>query len=335
MTKFGAMNKTLLTLLFSASALTTAHAGPENLVEPYVVWSKKQVSVCYASSKDFTKTQLPDSAPELREAAITSFTAAQKTLIKTAVTGAYSSAATGIEFVGWEECSKKPESDAYLFHISDAEQPFLGIASIGEAGNYGYVDVPLDQTGKNKSRVFGMFKDPSKKAFVGINTALLSDKIALKVDDNLKLTAIHEFGHLAGLRHEHADPTMMVLNEKKIPVSQDLNCQTVGFEVKELPFQTTFKTSVYDANSIMNYCFLYVVQAYGTQFGLKTEGVGKYFLFKDPSIITQIPIKDGMGYKIKIGLSKGDLHALKCLYSYDKNTVKRTCKDTYNPLTGK
>ncbi len=326
------MNKTLLSLFFAFSSFTHAHAGLDNLTESQVAWSKKQVSVCFAGFDLYPKAQLSDTIPKLTAASISTFSEAQKSVLKLAITGAYKAETSGIEFTGWKDCSESPESDAYVFHVNDNQQNFLGIASIGEAGVLSYIDAPrLFQT---STRKIGYKKGKGKKAYVAINTGFYGEKEALTEDQHLSLTAIHEFGHLAGLRHEHADPAVLVLNEEKVAVSQDLNCKAVGFNSAEGLLDSTEKVSVYDANSIMNYCFLYVIQGLGLNFGLKMEGVG-HFLFEDPTIIASAPYQTGMAYKIRIGLSQGDIHALRCMYSYDKATKEKICTPSYNPRTGK
>jgi len=155
---------------------------------------------------------------------------------------------------------------------------------------------------------------PSKlKTFVHLTTNV--DPIKLSADERLSFIALHEFGHLAGLRHEQI----------RKEIKQDWICSMTGYEENfEEPFESTRFTRVFDSFSIMSYCYLNFLSKYtGTSF---KETEYKPLPMQDDRVIS----RDGDGkIKLKIGLSSLDQHALRCMYVYTAETKRAICNDSY------
>lgn len=308
--------KKLISALLLTSSIGTVSAGVFNLTQPDVIWDKKEISVCFADSSHFDKSYLSDQIPDLPLTSIVLFTGPHKEALEDIIKQEYTLERTGVHFTGWKDCQTNPESDVYLFRLSDSGQGLTGAASQGEAGA---------PTSVGKKRVFQK-QGKEKKPYLALNTALMNYPNLSKVDD-YQLTGVHEFGHLAGLQHEHAD---MREDGKRYG---DSNCLRTNYSSSEGAYSSTEKVSVYDYNSVMNYCYGNVLRRRGLHFIVSKEE-GKYAL-KDSTLITATPATNGTAYDIKIGLSRGDVHALSCLYRFDKKTKKEICRQDYDPATGK
>lgn len=317
------MNKTLWSLLFYTSAISLTHAGVFNLVEPDIKWDKKEVSVCFADFSHYKKSYLSEKEPDLNETNVIAYTQSHKEALEDIIIQEYTKERTGIAFIGWKDCQEQPDSDVYLFRISDSGAGFIGVASQGEAGEQTFEEVGIFS--KKKVKVYRK-QNKDKKAFLALNTALLKSARLSRVSE-FQMTALHEFGHLAGLQHEHAD----IREDNKR--YGDSNCSTSGTRTAEGPLSSTKKVSVYDRNSIMNYCYGNILRQNGLNIMVPTS-LAKKFSLKDSSLIQATPVVDGIHYEIKIGLSRGDLHGLSCLYLYDNKTNKEICRPEYNPATG-
>ncbi len=315
------MKKILSALILPLGSMPLM-AGILNLVEPNVSWSNPEVRVCFANYSQLKDTSFSTYQYKVTENSFSFFSDEQKLVIKNIVTKEYTPERTGIHFVGWNDCQSDPQSDVYIFNLEDKDQYFTGTASLGESGLLTFVDAK----GPRKLNIMQRRKT-SKKNYIAFNTAFITTN-TLSFNEKLEMVSLHEFGHVAGLRHEHADKN--ITTNKRF---NDLNCIAVQFEYGEKSFDSTTKSSVYDANSIMNYCYMYLLEQIGLNY---TQEVGpeKYDLL-DSSVITKESTSSGINHKIRIGLSQGDLHALGCLYQYDKKTKKAICKETYDPKTQK
>lgn len=276
-----------------------------SLTEPHVKWARKNIDVCFGTSADFGSTSLSQETRsyKISPSDLLLFTDAQKNVIQNIVNTEFTEARTGIHFVGWRDCSESPKSDVVLFRAERSDLP-EGSASLANGITRGV---------NNLSYPVAVEKNPSElKRFVLLKTHR-NQKILKMVTDNesLSITTLHEFGHIAGLRHEHADRDNAAL---------DKNCIRQGFISNDGLSTTTLRTSTYDPNSIMSYCFMLhrVRKETGLNFKAWSE-TSKLFL-TDKTLYTQI----GRRFEVRIGLSKKDLHALKCLYLFDPEKIKNT-----------
>jgi len=221
---------TLFTLLAGFSL--SLQAG---IVEPKVLWEKNQITTCfYDKESQLSLTRLKSRKDTLKDYNFKprELSRREKKKVMETVLKDFTPERTGIHFVGWKDCSKTDNPDLIVMEAK-GKVPFLtrptfnGRAVIGEDGL-----AEQDEHGN-----FGFFQ----------KTGLVSH-LALYTQN--KATVIHEFGHVAGLRHEH-------IHEDSI---NDKNCHkfgvTVDFENLEQPFVTTLFHTEYDSFSIMNYCYL-------------------------------------------------------------------------------
>ena len=126
----------------------------------------------------------------------------------------YTPERTGIHFYGWSSCQENRDADIVLFF---AENGGLigGQASLGP---------------RNPGTVAGY---PAARGYVMIYHLN-------------KATAVHEFGHVAGLMHEHLHPQAF-----------HKNARCVGnFLRSPAPMDPQNDYAEYDAQSVMNYCAL-------------------------------------------------------------------------------
>lgn len=134
------------------------------------------------------------------------------------VTEEYTEEKTGIFFSGWKDCEESPEAEVIIFYNKNSAiltALFGGLH--GLAGEFG----PL-----------------RPGTIEGYPAALNS--VSISKSGMNKGTALHEFGHVAGLAHEHNHPDADE-NGKK--------CEEI-----EPYFRTIFEYEPYDAESIMSYC---------------------------------------------------------------------------------
>lgn len=264
-----------------------------------------------------------------------------KEAIKSLIQKEYNSQRIGVEFTGWKDCGDEAKADVIIFTTHDSPHESLndfimgelpyGQATIGEAGDY-----------NSKREVF--FKPANHlKPFVFIRMVDASEGFKISPLKALKLTALHEFGHLLGLRHEHArdeaknDPNCSTTETYKTKYSESLDKSTAFY-------------GVYDPNSIMNYCHLRMLKKkVGLKFTVKNNfSITDFFNvtpfypakavnFVDPMLVSKSEFKmlgeTFTDYSIKIGISKGDLHSLRCMYHfYDQSVEQQTCRASFNPL---
>lgn len=140
-----------------------------------------------------------------------------------------------------------------------------------------------------------------KKNFVVLNPGANSNS-NLNDDEYLSLIALHEFGHLAGLRHEQV----------RAEAFEDSNCDKYEGLHGEKPFEQTLLFGEYDPNSIMSLCFNDGLSRTGLNF-IANDFKEPLYL-QDHSIFSSVSVSGGVQIKARIGLSKGDQETLNNLY---------------------
>lgn len=293
----------LLGFLCTLSAL----AGSLSIGELTAKWNKKDITVCWLDDESLNRAEYADATLK-RIGEGSAFVKASddlKTKIKGIIQSEYTLERTGIYFVGWESCKETPAYDIQILFIND-KTVSGGKASVGRL-----TDLNIDYTLVNEHQ----------KGFVQLN---LYDSPHLKItgEESILSTALHEFGHLAGLRHEHIQSPSIICNPNL-----------------ERPTVRTSVFTAYDPNSIMDYCLIALIENHlGKNFYVRTgsseapnptlpsisyENVKKY---TDETIFTKIQINsDLMEYKVRTGLSKGDVHGLRCMYVYDSAEFAQKC----------
>lgn len=241
------MNRTLLFALAPVLISTSVHAG---IIEPHVIWSKKELKTCFfddnsqlaqtiLETKENTKKNFDFSPKKLRKK--------QKQAVYDVITKEFTPKRTGIHFTGFQDCSKVSNPDVIVMRAASKvlllDSPsFRGRAVIGEAGMFETKHEYNSETDTNEYIIEkdgtyheGFFEKSGKTAFVALRTTNYG-------------TIAHEFGHVAGLRHEH-------IREE---ANNDKNCKDfrVVWPTKEKIYDTALLETNYDSQSIMNYCYL-------------------------------------------------------------------------------
>jgi hypothetical protein len=318
------------TMIASISA-TSAHAfqrhADPGAIEPLVSWTKRTIRVCWRNGADL------DPIYEKND-----FDSSMRQAVQDIVQQEYTINRVGIEFVGWQNCEElKP--GAYDFEIIQdrfgtkanpvvqyyRDQVVEGMAFIGEGGGC-YRITETDPFSNQSSVKVGYYyrnSKPEKKMyllFVELNDIFENSFTSLK---RLQSTALHEFGHVAGLRHEHIRAEAM----------QDENCKYMGtnYSFSEKAYDTTQFVGDYDPNSIMNYCWLATLEAVGLKSRelpnmsdaslyekfdrvetiKKTVLVGKKPNQRKKVVTVKSPYQE---YRLRVGLSERDVAALQELY---------------------
>jgi hypothetical protein len=321
------MLATILSSITASSAQPLHRESNPGAIEPLVSWTKKSIRVCWRNSAEL------DPIYEKND-----FNSVKKQAVQDIVQQEYTIDRVGIEFVGWQNCNElKPGS--YDFEIiqdnfSAKPNPWVqyyrdqvveGMAFIGEGGGCYRITENDPFSGKTDVKVGYFYRNskPEKKLYlmyVDLNDIFENSFTSLK---RLQSTALHEFGHVAGMRHEHIRPEAM----------EDPNCKHMGsnFTVSEKAYDTTRFVGDYDPNSIMNYCWLATMEAVGLktqelpnmtdpslyerfdriETTKKTILVGKKPYQKKKVITVKKPVSE---YRLRVGLSDRDVIALQDLY---------------------
>ena len=227
-----------------------------------------------------------------------------KLLIQQTLHTEYKLPRVGITFTGWKSCQQDPNADAILIVVNSKDQP-LGRASVGMSETYGGESHLLPK---------------GKKTFVLINLREAFESL-LNDEAEVAYSALHEFSHLAGLRHEN-------IHEQAY---NDPNCteDDLGSEIAQ---DGVHYLTSYDPSSITNYCLYSFLRKSGLEF--KTDQNGNVtnsadeiiFPFKNLAVYTDKLIlkKNDIYpniYKARIGLSENDIKGLRCLY------LKENCQN--------
>jgi hypothetical protein len=308
-------------LIGAAILLSSAFALADIPVESRVAWSKKSIRVCFGNNQHRNATFAIHDNSDFVE-----YSKDQKKWIKEIITQEYKVSEVGIEFVGWQNCDAKVSNTDVVILRTEPQAPETegsytergGRATIGERGN------SMSTTNASNVTIHSYEKgDPNYLNFVILNTRMGSEK-KIGAENYIKITALHEFGHTAGLRHQHVKLKEAMLDEnckrrKDLKLSQ------------EDIFASTIFTGPYDSNSIMNYCYFNLLVDHGLSFKEKSLS-GTPMVLTDPTLYTTKSIdpawlskKPRVQIDVRIGFSALDKHALKCLYVFDEETKKDRC----------
>lgn len=316
----------VLHIILSASAQAS-------VAEPQSAWKKKSVKVCWGSPLDAERADLPKlSKLMIEHSEYESFTSSDKRQVQETITREYNLKNTGIELVGWEDCEESDSSEVIVFS-EDLTKPPKHLTDLMFVASYhGCSSIGDESPGSLLKRFVHIKKLPDYQ-------------LKLTSAQALDVIALHEFGHLVGLRHEHA---------RRLDAMEDPNCYTQGIGLIEAMGTSAKLYSVYDPNSIMNYCHAYsLMNKTGNDFyvddlsdvSLRVGG-GQYAFgpssvqfkfspndvnFTDDALVTKAEDQalKAIRFEVKIGLSKSDRHALKCMY--DSTYDQQNCSSDYRP----
>ena len=315
------MKSLIATLILLTSSYTFAGVP----IESRVGWSKKSIKVCFGNNDHRNYTFAIYDKAEFIE-----YTKKQKEWIKQIITQEYKISEVGIEFTGWEDCnSKASNADVVILRAEPNVVEILddsgltnergGRATLGERGNASTSINALTniETHSYEKSTLDYLN------YVIINTRVGGEK-RIGAENFIKLTALHEFGHTAGLRHAH-----LKLKEAQA----DENCKrtsTLKLSQEDTYVSTIF-TGPFDNNSVMNYCYFNLLVENGLSFKEKSLS-GTPMVLTDPSLYTTkatdpawLSKKPRVQIDVRIGFSAMDKHALKCLYVFDEATKKERC----------
>lgn len=225
------------------------------------------------------------------DVAVSGFTEFRKEWIRKTLEEQFTPSRTGIHFVGFGDCHEEP-GDVFVWR---SRPRFNGAGTTGTASAYriGQAEqVAVCPPGVESEGCevvegadpgaglwgFSRLLRAEATAHMRLNSdAFCSHKAA--ADLCRKGQLIHEFGHIAGLRHEHARPE----------AAEDQRCihYNLAAKTSEGTGATAEYVGPYDPKSIMNYCYRWDLNA-GYEPALRSP---------DPA-----------------GLSPGDLASLRALY---------------------
>lgn len=272
--------KNLLTILFFLSSTSFA----DSISEPTLAWTKNELTVCWLDDQElnpslFLKEQIKD----IERTEINFKTADQKfkSIVQKSIQKEYQPEVTGISFIGWKPCDETQHWHVMIITGDGTET--RGRTNVGMIHSKSFLFINIGDTG----------------------TSISNEKI-------IQYTAIHEFGHVAGLRHEH-----IRAEAKKDPLCKEYFEEN---KVKEKILKSTVYTGAYDPTSVMNYCFWYFIYRYGDH-------------HEDRKIFSHLTDKKNVsrnygGIRLKIGLSSGDVNALQCLYFPKEKLKEQQCVNT-------
>lgn len=319
-----------VTLFSGCSHTKTSFREPGSAGETAVAWGRTPLSVCWGNAKHLEQTSISKEIfVNLRKNIVNASSEIRKQ-IQAIITSEYNHSDLGVSFVGWQACDNSVRSDVVLTMALDPSRsvqellsrPYTvadlmdGLSSVGESGIF-------------DEREGFLNKDSNKPAFVYLKEWKFR-KAILPPMDHLKLFALHEFGHIAGLRHEH------IRSEAK----RDPHCSKDTLTYRDQRSSSTSYFSAYDPNSIMNYCYInnLIEEKAGLHFTTSSKAlpnppgsipnlVRSSVNLKDPRVFESKKISDDkIEYWIKLRLSEGDRHALRCLYRYTEAEFRKLCR---------
>ena len=225
------------------------------IIEPHVVWDKKELKTCFFSDNEqlaLTRLQTKKNTKDYFDFSPKKLSKRRRENVRNIILNEFTEERTGIHFTGFKDCSEVSDPDVIVMRaaakifILDVPE-FHGRAVIGEDGHF---QMESDANGnfvlqKDGSYNEGYFNKSGKTAFVALRTTNAG-------------TIVHEFGHVAGLRHEHI----------RAEAEQDSNCHKlrVNWPTKEKLYDSAQIETNYDSLSIMNYCYL---QSYNRNFSAR------------------------------------------------------------------
>lgn len=321
MKKLESIKKYLLMLVIaffglgSACSLARTYSTGEDLFK----WDKKEVIVCWQDNSPIKQHEFSEgdfiTLSSYSEIVIPG--SALKKEIQTLIQAEFTLEKTGISFSGWQSCKGLKSYDLIIITSNLQLGLFDGEATIGREDDE-------DSSVKKKTL----------KNFVYLNL-YERERLSISTRELVLMTALHEFGHVAGLKHEH------------IRYTETHGCLIM----RESRAKNTDFFSAYDPSSIMNYCYTEFINSFaGFSFyrdvGMDPSSNQKRLKqdidllawsgpwpYTDDSIFTKEPvpgIKGLLKYQVRIGLSKGDLHGLRCMYVYDRATRRKICHEDFN-----
>lgn len=217
----------LFTLLFFLSLSCSG-----GIIEPETKWKKLNVTICFAESTGDWQNQVQKERIEGMKF-IPLSQEEKETVIRTIETE-FSKERTSITFSGWKDCADTPSPDAIVSKAKITK--FLGIEVAGP-------------TFRGESSIGNDGDD--LKAYQGTT----GKRPLIILMDYTPVIIAHEFGHLAGLRHEHIHP--QASHDQRCLRLFKLSPKSYGSYFEKIGdkfYGSTKVVTKYDPDSIMNDC---------------------------------------------------------------------------------
>jgi hypothetical protein len=173
------------------------------------LWRHNEVTVCFAKGENKERKIFN------RPVNIENWTDKNKKKAQKWISGDYRPERTGIHFTGWKSCEEMQEADIILYYSNN--EKFM-LAPEGQIGGFANVG-------------------PLKSPLAGSHRAL--GYVIMNSNGFYKSTIIHEFGHVAGLAHEHNHPN----------ATKSALCNVIKPQLFD-----EYEYEPYDSKSVMHYC---------------------------------------------------------------------------------
>lgn len=308
---------------------------PKSIGEPRITWDHAPISVCWGLAEHLAQTSVGNERLDVIRKFLINPDMQLRESIRSVIASQYVQEDLGISFSNWQTCKENVDSDVVIGIAHDPAQSQTDLLS-----DLTYSRVLSGESSMGQSGILDEIngwseKGKGKPAYVYLKLWNFADKMT--PIQKIQLTALHEFGHLAGLIHEHV----------RYQAKSDPNCIEDNFGIGQIQKTTEF-FSTYDPNSVMNYCFIHTLIEH--KIGLHFLSYSLWFPFPpneksvpslrsgnfqliDPSLFRVE--NRGFGrteYWINPGLSVGDKHTLRCLYKYTAEQRTRICHPDYDPI---
>jgi hypothetical protein len=288
--------------------------------EPHYKWHKNEVRVCWQNQDKIPTdklTMFQITALSSLKTKMLTLPDEHKKFVEDIITTEFTPDRTGIYFSGWRDCS-----------AGDFDVMILIGNSGGVAGmaNIGHGDLTIEYS----------LLPEGKVAFVYLDTKYISFLVKPNFENYFKSVALHEFGHLAGLRHEHIRPE----------AKKDPSCGLLR-EMVETPKSETAYFSTYDGASIMNYCFttfyhqvsgniFYSTPKFNFSLWMSHQEMNfftedRLSLYTDPTLFIKTTDLEFSKIEMRVGLSQKDVHGIKCMYVFSPEEYQEKCHASFEP----